>query len=207
MPITLPVEQAALAYQSRVGALCMVLLIPRMKAFSGIVNSQCISCFGCHDKEVCRCRKKAYAAALAFHQQCDMTTTTPLPSPCFCPRRHHHPCPPTLAHLQDESTACNIAHCVIVLSFFSWHPHPRRLTLSITPLILTVSLGLTRHFALARCFAVVLSISPSPSPPSHDDDDMITAPSRLSRRHRHRLGRLSPPSPIPSLPCLAMPDD
>ena len=83
------------------------------------------------------------------------------------------------------------------------------LVLSVTPLILAISISLTHHFALTRRFAIVLSISPSPSPslPSHDDNDMITAPLQLSCHHRRRLAvaftpvilhRLTLPLPLTS---------
>ena len=125
----------------------------------------------------------------------------------FLSRRRLHPRPPTFnprppSGREHDSTARNIARCAVVLSSLSWRPRPHPPFRPRPPF--------RRHplrVAIAITIAAVLSISPSPSPPSHDDDDMITAPSQLSRRRcrRLRLGRLSPPSSLPSSPRLASP--
>ena len=63
------------------------------------------------------------------------------------------------------------------------------------------------HHPLHLAIATVLSILPSLSLPSHDDNNMITTPSQLSRCCCCclRLGHLSPPSSLPLSPYLASP--
>ena len=135
---------------------------------------------------------------------------TPTP-PCSCPAititlTHQcsifNPRPPSGQGY--NSTAHNIVHCAVVLSFLSWCPCPHP-PFHPCPLFHHHPLWLAIDIAIA--IATTLSISPLPSLPSYDDNDMITTPLQLSCYYHCclNLGHLSPLSFLHSSPHLASP--